>query len=440
VPFLSRHEICHTTSGRKDSTSEVLLKQSNLTRVITSFRSQSNAVFNFSGSLRRINSASNNDMSRVSISQVHAQFRPEQSCQVFSVEQLRAWQSSGSCNSSEIVTPTAYWIEPFLHTPVPFIFIRNAFVLVGRGVVMDIESKTVFDLNGGCCLQTAKKYEANMTMDSPRHINSFSTEGLEIVVLIAHSHCCGSYYHLLAETLPRVLAAAAIFQEVPLTSFRFDNPLSDTSFLHKAFARVREVAQLDSQSLHWHSEELVYPLLMLPPIHTKLKQNKNVNQMIRELLTLTSESCAPRTRGSKKLIMLRRSRRAVLNFGELVAAINELEISIDLIYVDADDVAKLSIHETACLFKDACGLVSGHGGQITNVLYLPENAFVVELVVSEQNGRVYGGLSASLNLKYTSTEEYMTREAQSAGHYANAYITDVRKVANMVHDLIMHHC
>jgi hypothetical protein len=113
-------------------------------------------------------------------------------------------------------------------------------------------------------------------------------------------------------------------------------------------------------------------------------------------------------------------RRDVTNLCELTALARAAHPLVRFLEVSDEQQGEMTAGDYACAFRDACGLVSGHGAGLSHMVHLSQRAHVLEIARPPQvEPRHFAPMALALGLKYTHVA------ATTAG--ANAAVLDAER-------------
>jgi hypothetical protein len=323
----------------------------------------------------------------------------------------------------------------------------------GRGVVVDVTTATVYDVsNGGPVPGHRDVYEAGDVLHVPIAVHN------GIVAVVSQYHTSG-FYHAVMETPMRLMYARGLalagevdvlmpalafeckqrpYVSAAVANLGFDVPKhGDEEIKHPAgsaavsatrsAARERKHARV---LLRLHS---VADLVLVPP-----ERHVAVRRMMAALRAAmletapSGEQCDASARPEQPrppfIVVLHRpaGQRDVTNLRELTALARAAHPLVRFVEVSDEQQRNMTAGDFACAFRDACGLVSGHGAGLSHMVYLSPRAHVMEIARPRQVwARHYEPMALALGLKYTHVA------ATTAG--ANAAVLDAERGLGHTH-------
>lgn len=383
-----------------------------------------------------------------------------QACALTSTEELDTWRKNGKCANNS-TTPnltnayTALYSTFVFGRRVQYPMFRQAWIVpeartsrykstaqLGRGVIFQLQTKTIYDLSGGCCIPKDEMHKPgdsirvhSQQIDSPPETD---VSVWRMPVVLSHSHCCGTFYHVVAESLTRFLIALTTFKDLDVLFMVPNTPELTLKMLGPI------VAASNSQVTWKANTSNIQQFIAMPPSPFETQRIDGIFAELRRFfVSIHSPSgCVTRVteRVTPVLLVLERSngKRNVVNLQELFKMLQQTYSHVKVIHMNTTQVSQMSVHATQCVLSNFCGMVSGHGGQLTNMFFLPNNSFVAELVSRQQYGRVYGRMAHRLGLSYASFEDQVIK--LDRGHASDVYITDVDLVVQKLGVMIDRHC
>jgi hypothetical protein len=242
-------------------------------------------------------------------------------------------------------------------------------------------------------------------------------------VAIAHNqYAHTNYYHWLIDTLPRLLILRKHHPNVPLvirdTAPAFVTETATTlGFQRFIRAHDRQVLQIDK--------------LILPDEHAApLGHNdpKLIKQVREELLAKLG---TPDTVPHKRLYVSRERQR-------VRKARNQAELDVLLRKYDFETVyfEGLTLREQIKTMQEAAIVVSVHGANLVNCIFLKEGTPLVELQSITLSNPAYWRLCSALSLPYY-VLACETTEPEPISHHSNSdIIVDLEKLEAILHSLV----
>jgi hypothetical protein len=200
-----------------------------------------------------------------------------------------------------------------------------------------------------------------------------------------------NYYHWLLDTLPRW----HLLQLAGITAYDFVLlPARPAPFQEETLDRLQIPASRRlrcSKNVVHQFERLVVPAMPFPVEEVAPWACDWVRSLFPEKAT-----------GPEKLYLSRRTgRRRLVNEAELEQALNAQGFAIV-------DICGMSVAEQARLLGNARCVVAPHGAVLTNLLFAPAGARVVELFHPEHKNRCYVNLAAACGHHYASLDGLAT--------------------------------
>ena len=201
----------------------------------------------------------------------------------------------------------------------------------------------------------------------------------------------GNYYHWLVDTLPRLLVLRQTHPSIllllpqPLPPQQAPDYLSRSAavlgFTHYVPLNTRQILRADC--------------VVLPELTAaSLTQNPNLIQQVRTELLAALSPPSP-VRATRRVYAARAGGgvRSILNEEEVDSLLQEA--GFEKIYFE-----RLSFLEQVCLMRETAVLVGVHGAGMTNMLFLQDEAKVVELLNEEYGDLCYFRLASCIGLPY----------------------------------------
>ncbi len=205
--------------------------------------------------------------------------------------------------------------------------------------------------------------------------------------LLIHNHWCPGYYHWMTEALPRLMAAA-------------DQAPGRTLLLPDHFKHLGpSVEPFFKGEIHWIPEgvNVVVENILIPqnPPHSGVYDRSVFVEMRRRYI----QWCKLPPAGHTRLYISRgkAARRKISNEGEGLPWLRGE--GFDMIYGES-----LGFEEQVAAMQGVSCLISIHGAGLSNMIFLPAGATVIELQMSPPAGQqpdvLYCDLASVLDLKY----------------------------------------
>lgn len=258
---------------------------------------------------------------------------------------------------------------------------------------------SLLDVAGGCC-RTAVPSLSHVETKVRRVLNASESGHMKPVyrsVFVAmHSHS-SSYYHVVAEVWPKLYYAREWLKDnknvLVLHVIRVPALIEAFSMLlnigPERFVMAKQEATLVDHAVvpHWVSE-------VSEPLHS----------MRRAVLSRVGRAIPSKPQRTSWLVLRReaghslKAERAMLNHDEMRHALRRVAPArVDLVEYPP---AGLSILHTAKLWNEASVAIAPHGGGLTNLMFMPPQSVVIELIRADRHGRVYGALAREFDIKY----------------------------------------
>ena len=323
---------------------------------------------------------------------------------------IDAWSTAvGNQEIWDNMLPTFNWL---VHVP------QRALVLP-TGIVMTSAPLTVLDLSGGCCRPAAPvSAKALATMHRhrkplPRWVRTSKLEDLahEAVnateyewLYVCQHHHGSTYFHGLAEGTPRLLWGLNLIRN--MTQIRV---LTSA----KVVTQVMDVLGLSGRAVLWTGNVMYARKLTIPPNNpyqspspSRTKGGRKMwGAMLRyirtELIGTHVASRAQHPATCCRVVVVhraatRRNARAMLNADELTAVLTHIVGADSLMEWPAGGTLAQAVRE----WSTARLAIVPHGAGTTNIMFMPPNSTVVEILAVEQRGRVYKTLADFLGHRY----------------------------------------
>lgn len=221
----------------------------------------------------------------------------------------------------------------------------------------------------------------------------------ELVVLT--SRCHNNFWHWMMDSLPKVLIAEN-------SGFRGEYLIPPVEVAPWASESLSLVGISKERLLHLSGRSLAVDRLHLPTYFCGYNAHLN-RDFARAYRTWVLERLSVSPRGGGRRILIGRpdsaSARRVLNQSELAISLGSE--GFEQIYFE-----RLSLREQMRIASEASVLVGGHGSGLAHLLYMPENALVLELFPykRQQTNDCYEALSTIAPHRYRALESHVMRE------------------------------
>ena len=204
-------------------------------------------------------------------------------------------------------------------------------------------------------------------------------------ILIYDFWSAGNYYHWLVDTLPRLWI---VREELKQTNYSLLLPENSPKFIKASLAyfEINHITYIKPTEFVL-AENLLIPYYMAgsghihPPIVFEIK-----NYLLKKINLISS----------KKLVYVSRSRqkaRLVINETDVIACV--LGFGFEVIYFE-----DYSFEEQISIGKYADVMVTSHGANLTNCLFMKEGTKVLELIRSDKPNFCYWALCNAANVNY----------------------------------------
>lgn len=208
-------------------------------------------------------------------------------------------------------------------------------------------------------------------------------------VLLANQSAI-NYWHFVTEIMPRLWPYDIWpgLRDLPVIVRRKGDAF-ESALAAAIGAPTSRLFSLDPKALY-RFDHLIFPSALCDRALTPAKV-----AFIRRKLAGDVAAPRPLSAGGRRRLYLSRAdrgARAILNEGELIATLAEFGF-------EAVNPGGLSIREQAALFGEAEMVVGPHGAALTNMLFLPQGAAVLELAARPW-GPLFYSLAAACELRY----------------------------------------
>ena len=290
---------------------------------------------------------------------------------------------------------------------------------------------TVFDLGGGCCrggsepLPLKAVLTAGISPTPPRRIlksllelprEAERSEEHAWILSCMQSHG-STYFHGLAEVAPRLLWGMRLLRANPqmrvLTGAGSARDLLDLLGLQgRALSMTRPALFARKVTVPPYSgvgagKDMYKAFLCALRIEIQAHEIAGKGSVEDRARAARTSSAAAREASSVLLVrrsaMAKQRARAMLNHDELASVLRHVldrtglrGLSTPL--VEWPDAATLQ--QAAAMWSRARLAIAPHGAGGTNLIFMPPGSTFVEIIASDQKGRVYGSLAAMTGLRY----------------------------------------
>ena len=217
-----------------------------------------------------------------------------------------------------------------------------------------------------------------------KNILKFKTSNEKNLFLIFNLWSTG-YHHFITETLLKLIIFKKELQNVTLLT-----PANSPNFVNDAFKLldIKSVAVHEGLTLYKELNIIENPNSgLFNPSHLKILQNE-----FKQFQNLSAK---------KNIFLTRRKSRSrkILNEQEIYNFLDENSFSV----IETDDMSFL---EQVKLFSNAKILISSHGAGLTNMVFMPQNSIIIELMPEYSKydkfeiNKCFENMSNALSFKY----------------------------------------
>ena len=286
---------------------------------------------------------------------------------------------------------------------------------------------TVLDLSGGCCralppLGATAALRAGLSpgrQPAVRKLGELVDEAMhatehEWIYTCMQSHG-STYFHGLAEGAPRVLWGVQLLRS---------NPQVRVLSSAKSVRILLDVLRLPGRAMAFDGRAMYARKVTIPQYggaafnHDRLLWDAFLRAVRVEVARQASPSPGagqlqlPQQSGaSHSLLVVRRSAavkkngRAMLNHDEVMSVVRHILSPSKMVTPQMPLVewpAAATLQEAAITWGEAHLVIAPHGAGGTNIIFMPGGSTYVEILASDQRGRVYGTLAHALGVRYVS--------------------------------------
>jgi capsular polysaccharide biosynthesis protein len=198
----------------------------------------------------------------------------------------------------------------------------------------------------------------------------------------------GGYYHWVVDTLPRLFAIRERLRDLTLL---LPHRLQALEFVG---ASLRPFELQDVQFVGAH--ERVFCPRLIVPMHTAPTGSHN-EEMVRGIRALMVESYGdPQYETPLRIYISRRkaAKRRIINEDEVLEVVSEFQFRI----INAEE---LTFAQQVHALSSAGYVVSNHGAGLTNMMFMPPRASILELRhETDRSYNCYFNLASALDMKY----------------------------------------
>lgn len=203
--------------------------------------------------------------------------------------------------------------------------------------------------------------------------------------ILAFDYWSHGYFHWMCDTLPRLMAIKSLLTDaILLLPQNYTYPFVKESLAYFIF---KEIFFIPSNTFA-HAPNLIIP----EHIASTGNFNPEIMCQIRELLT-----SGKNTRDANQRIYISRKKakyRYVINEEEVIEIVKKYDFKI--IYYE-----ELTLNEQILLTSNAGIIIGIHGANLTNILFMKPNSFVLELRKENDNeNNAYFSLASAMRVHY----------------------------------------
>lgn len=192
-----------------------------------------------------------------------------------------------------------------------------------------------------------------------------------------------NYYHWMLEAMPRLFS---IQEQTQNASLLIPNELS--SFHHETldYFNLKKIIQYPKTHLIW-AKRLLLPT---PPCPNYGQHNP---QLIKDMAKWLKEKALPiKTSTTKKIFIVRESDKARIltnqdNISRLLSQYGFTSVILE----------KLTVKEQIGLFSNATCVAGVQGAGLSNMIYMPENSLIINLINKQHHDTCFFNLANALN-------------------------------------------
>lgn len=204
-------------------------------------------------------------------------------------------------------------------------------------------------------------------------------------VLIYDFWSAGNYYHWLIDTLPRLLS---VQQELKQTNYSLLLPTDCSEFIKRtlSYCEINHITYIKPNEF-LKIKHLLVPYYFVGSGHLHPLKVLEVKRFFENKINATSD---------KTKIYVSRGRqkaRKILNEVEVINIVNQFGFQV--VYFE-----DYTFEQQVAIGKGAKFIVSSHGANLTNIMFMGEKTRVLELIKSEAPNFCYWSLANVANLNY----------------------------------------
>lgn len=243
-------------------------------------------------------------------------------------------------------------------------------------------------------------------------------------VAIAHSqYGPENYYHWILDTLPRLLILRKYHPNIELIVLDQAPEFTKVTMMAMGFNNTIPVSKKQILKIN----NLVIPELLSPSGHV----NPDLVRLVRDELVQklgNPNGIASIIQTRRVYVSRARQRRRVANQEELDVLLGEY--GFETIYFEG-----LSLAKQIALMQETSVLLSVHGANLVNLIFLPSQSRVIELISKNLHNPAYWRLSAVFDLPYYVLACDTTEKEDISYHSNSDIIVDVNRLKNIFKDL-----
>jgi len=271
------------------------------------------------------------------------------------------------------------------------------------GAVCALKCGLLLDIAGGCCRPEHRPIEGNFTA---RNASVYNKQ----VILLRHSHD-STFYHLMFETLPRLQC---------LSEDGFD--LSQTGIILAAPKSALMYQRAFPQFYFHDSEDKIIGDIIIPCTVNSVKPHHisaSFKYLRKRIVRTTVSGQLPK---QPYIVLISRFgyRREMHNRHDVISMLEKEFMQYTFISV-GDRLSPVTLKETMQIFSAASGVIGMHGAGLTNVCWMDNPGFLIEIRPPNQHGLVYGRVADVCGHKY-----YFVEGNEVSGeldkHYTNVLV------------------
>lgn len=240
-------------------------------------------------------------------------------------------------------------------------------------------------------------------------------------VAIAHSqYAPENYYHWILDTLPRLLLLREYHPNIELIVLDQGYEFTRATMTAMGFNNIIPVSKEQVLKI----DNLILPELLSPSGHVNPKLVRLVrDELVQKLGNPDVVASAIHTR---RIYVSRAQQR-----GRRVANQEALDILLDEYGFETIHFEGLGLAEQIALMQETAVLLSVHGANLVNLIFLPPQSKVIELISQTLHNPAYWRLSAVFHLQYY-VLACETTEKENISYHSNLdVIVDINALKNI---------